>query len=220
MHTSDPAIAAEVAVADPVAEVAVADPVAEAAVADPVVAAAVADPVVAAAMADPVVAAAMADPVVAAAMADPVVAAAMADPVQRSLLLQSNLLQIQAAKLQVDIEAAMNDVEVMCQKYADIMNRLHGMNALSGEQMLTHGDIMDRLTGGSKKNGVPPRAVDAGGALDEIIASVAKSQAPNSIPADITMEGFVEATDLAMGMGDNDEIWERIAAAHTAALAR
>lgn len=152
-------------------------------------------------------------------------------------VLKAKVLQLQAEKLQEKIDKAMQDVEDMCQKYADIMNELNTLNGLNTEQKVRHDKLLSKMMGDVPGQTAENTAKSTSGlesmltqcnTTEDMLAAIqheltlergsgGKPVAPPPGVIDghtIEQKDILDAADQIANLPENEAIWDRIAKAH------
>lgn len=124
--------------------------------------------------------------------------------------LKMKILQLRADELQKKMDTAMNDIEHMAQEYATLMAELQELKGVSESQNKKHIELLSRMMG---EQGTVPVDYDACNTSEEMLQLVM-----NELDQVKKLETKMkEQEDLALpDVGDNSEIWDRIARAQKA----
>lgn len=122
-------------------------------------------------------------------------------------VLKVKILQLKADELQKKMDTSMNDIEHMAQEYATLMAELHDLKGVSESQNKKHIELLSRMMG---EQGTTPVNYDACNTSEEMLQMVM-----NDLNQVKSLEAKMkEQEDTALpDVGDNSEIWDRIAQA-------
>lgn len=124
--------------------------------------------------------------------------------------LKVKIMQLQADELQKKMDDAMNNIEHMAQEYAALMAELQELKGVSESQNKKHIELLSRMMG---EQGKTPVDYDSCNTSEEMLQLVM-----NELDQVKTLEAKMkEQEDVALpDVGDNSEIWDRIAQAQKA----
>jgi len=124
--------------------------------------------------------------------------------------LKVKILQLRADELQKKMDKAMNDIEHMTQEYSMLMVELQEIKGVSESQNKKHIELLSRMMG---EQGTAPVDYDACNTSEEMLQLVM-----NELDQVKKLETKMkEQEDPALpDVGDNSEIWDRIARAQKA----
>ena len=120
--------------------------------------------------------------------------------------LKIKILQTKADEIQKKMDTAMDEIEIMVQEYTDIMKELQETQEISVNQNKKHIELMTRMMGEKEKKKVNYGACNTSEEMLQLVM--------DELDQVKKMETKIKEQEVSIpDVGDNTEIWNRIAKA-------